>query len=97
MSIIYVRGTGGIHMVNTQTWAITTLVHLSEGGAKFPDLALLTVEAGLDHRLVVYTCDKADHVLVKRSFSHMLKFCIQTACIRATESKPEALRKKLLD
>ena len=57
MSVIFVRGTNGVHMVNTQTWHITTLVNLHDGGAKFPDLSLLQIEAGEDHRLVVYTCD----------------------------------------
>ena len=71
-------------MVNTQTWNVTTLIHLAEGAANFPDLSLLLVEADEDHRIVVYTMDKRDSVLVRHNYSHMLKFCIQTACVRAS-------------
>ena len=82
-------------MVNTQTWTVTTLINMSDGAASFPDLSLLHVEAGEDHELVIYTLDKRDKVLVRHSYSHMLKFVIQTASIRASQSKAELRRKGL--
>ena len=68
---------------------------MHDGGAKFPDLQLLDVAEAEDHQLVVLTMDKQDKVLVKRTFSHMLKFCLQTACLRSSCFKSEALRKRL--
>ena len=82
-------------MVNTQTWHISTLINVSDGSAKFPDLQLLQVVAGEDHSLVLYTMDKADKVLIKRTYSHMLKYCLQTASIRASCSRPESLTRRL--
>ena len=63
-------------MVNTQTWHISNLINVSDGSAKFPDLNLLQVVSGEDHSLVVLTMDKADKVLIKRVYSHMLKYCL---------------------
>jgi len=40
-SIIFVREPNGVHMVNTQTWYISTLINIDDGCAKFPDLSLL--------------------------------------------------------
>jgi len=93
MSFFFVRGANGIHLVNTQTWHVTTLINMSEGAASFPDLSLLLVEAGDDHSIVIYTLDKFDKVLVRHSYSHMLKFCVQTASVRASQSKAEMRRK----
>ena len=96
MSVFFVRGTNGVHMVNTQTWHVTTLINLDEGGATFPDLSLLYIEAGEDHKLIVFTMDKGDRVLIRRTYSHMLKFCIQTACMRVSCEHPELRRKSLI-
>ena len=82
-------------MVNTQTWHISTLINISEGSAKFPDLHLLQVVSGDDHSLILYTMDKSDKVLIKRTYSHMLKYCLQTASIRASCSRPEVLHRRL--
>ena len=95
MSIIFVREPNGVHMINTQTWHISTLINTSDGSAKFPDLSLLEVEESDDHQLIVYTLDKKDKELVKRSYSHLLKYCLQTASIRASCFKNESLRKRL--
>ena len=73
-----------MHLVNTQTWQVTTLINMSEGAASFPDLSLLHVDAGEDHELIVFTLDKLDKVLIRHSYSHMLKFVVQTASIRAS-------------
>lgn len=95
MSIVFVRGINGVHMLNTQTWHISTLIYMSDGSAKFPDLQLLDVAEGEDHSLVVLTMDKQDKLLVKRTYSHMLKFCLQTASIRSSCFKAEAIKKRL--
>lgn len=94
-SIIFIREPNGVHMVNSQTWHISTLINVSDGSAKFPDLSLLQVVAGDDHQLVVYTLDKADKVLIKRTYSHILKYCLQTASLRSSMSKPENLTRRL--
>ena len=89
MSFIWVRGTNGVHLLNTQTWHITTLISITHGSASYPDLSLLALAAGEDHKLEVFTVNKKDKQLVKRSYSYMLKYCLQTASIRATGSKPD--------
>ena len=94
-SIMFIREPNGVHMVNTQTWHISTLINISDGSAKFPDLSLLQVVKGEDHSLVLLTMDKADKVLIKRTYSHMLKFCLQTASLRASCFKPEFLTRRL--
>lgn len=95
MSIMFVRDESGVHMINTQTWHISTLINMAQGGDKFPDLSLLEVASTEDHRTLIFTMDKNDSVLVKRSYSNMLKYCLQTASIRSSCFKSEALRKKL--
>ena len=40
-SILFIREPNGVYMVNTQTWHISTLINISDGSAKFPDLSLL--------------------------------------------------------
>lgn len=95
LSFIWVRGTNGVHLLNTQTWHITTLISIAEGSASYPDLSMLAVTASDDHKLEVFTVNKKDKLLVKRSYSYMLKYCLQTASIRASNSKPDALRRRL--
>ena len=95
MSIIFVREANGVYMLNTQNWHISNLINFSEGSAKHPDLSLLEIVDSFDHKLIVYTLDKKDKVLVKRSYSHLLKFCLQTASIRASCFRADFLRKRL--
>ena len=76
MSIVLVRDSKGIYMINTQTWHISTLVNLTAEGEKFPDLHLMLMVAGNDHSLVMYTLDKADKFLMRCTYSNMLKFCL---------------------
>ena len=94
-SILFIREPNGVYMVNTQTWYISKLINIADGSAKFPDLSLLQVVAGEDHSLVMLTMDKADKVLVKRTYSHMLKYCLQTASLRASCARPEQLTRRL--
>ena len=95
LSIVFIRDPNGVHMLNTQTWHSQTLINVSDGSAKFPDLSLLEIADGSDHTLMIYTVDKTDKILIKRTYSHMLKYCLQTASIRANCFKPEALRKRI--
>ena len=46
MSIVFLRDSQGVHMLNTQTWHVSTLINMAEGAAKFPDLSLLRVVEG---------------------------------------------------
>ena len=94
-SIIFIRDPNGVHMINTQTWHIQTLINICDQGAKFPDLNLLEVVEQDDHEITVITVNKADKFLVKRTYSHMLKYCLQTASIRANCFKSELIRKRL--
>ena len=95
LSVVFLRDTSGVHMINTQTWNIQTLINISDGSAKFPDLSLLEVVEGDDHQLIVYTIDKNDKFLIKRSYSHILKYCLQTASLRTNCFKPGNLSKRL--
>ena len=95
MSIILVRDSKGIRIINTQTWLVSTLIRL-EDGEKFADLKLLETEQGDNHEIVIYTLDKNDTVLVKKTFSKLLKYCLQTTSLRSYATK-NAISKKIHD
>lgn len=86
MSIIFLRDPKGIRIINTQTWHVSTLIRI-EDGEKFADLKLLQVESEDDHGITIYTFDKNDKQLVKKSFSKLLKYCLQTTSLRASTKK----------
>ena len=67
-----------------------------DAGEKFADLKLLEVEQGDDHEIVVYTMDKGDTQLVKKTFSKLLKYCLQTTSLRSSATR-DALGKKIRD
>lgn len=111
LSIIFVRDQTAIHAVNTQTWHMSTLVNLKGEGAKFADLNLLEVRLASeepthkdevvwearerDHELVFFSLDESDSKLVKRKYSYLLKYCLQTSSLRATTFKKEKLKRKI--
>ena len=111
LSFIFVRDQTSIHAVNTQTWHMSTLVNLKGEGAKFADLNLLEVhlasaepihkdevvwdERERQHELVFFSLDESDSKLVKRKYSYLLKYCLQTSSLRAGTFKKEKLRKKV--
>lgn len=83
MSIIFIRDSKGIRIINTQTWLVSTLIRISDGD-RFADLRLLEVEPAEEHMMTVYTLDQGDTVLVKKTFSKLLKYCLQTTSIRSS-------------
>ena len=95
LSIIFVRDSKGIRIVNTQTWWVSTLIRL-EDGEKFADLKLMQIEKEGDHEMTIYTFDKGDTVLVKKTFSKLLKYCLQTTSLRSS-TKKSAITKKIHD
>ena len=84
MSYIFVRDDSTIKLINTQNWLVSELVEVGEG-LKFPDLNLFEVMHDGENQISVFTVKgKTNNTLVKRTYSHLLKYCMQTASIKAS-------------
>lgn len=83
-SFIFVRDESTIKLINTQDWKVCDLVTIGEG-LKFPDLTLFEVMKENGNQISIFTT-KGDNnnQLIKRTYSHLLKYCMQTASIKAS-------------
>ena len=99
MSFVFLRDDHSIKLLNTQTWLVSELVELGEG-LNFPDLQLFEVIQEGDNQISVFTVKgKNNGTLVKRTYSHLLKYCLQTASIKASASShdPDRGLKKITE
>lgn len=84
MSYIFAKDESTIKLINTQNWLVSELVEVGEG-LKFPDLQLFEVMHDGENQISVYTVKgKSNNQLIKRTYSHLLKYCMQTASIKAS-------------
>jgi len=83
-SFIFVRDESTIKLINTQDWKVCDLVTIGEG-LKFPDLKLFEVMKENGNQISIFTT-KGDNnnQLIKRTYSHLLKYCMQTASIKSS-------------
>lgn len=83
-SFIFVKDESSIKLINTQTWLVSELVDVGEG-MKWPDLQLFEVMQEGDNQISLFTVKgKTNSKLIKRTYSHLLKYCMQTASIKAS-------------
>ena len=85
MSFIFVRDASTIKLINTQSWLASELVEVGEGMLAFPDLQLFEVIQEEESQISVFTAKgPGNNTLIKRSYSHLLKYCLQTASMKAS-------------
>ena len=95
MSYIFVRDESTIQLINTQNWLVSELVEVGEG-PNYPDLQLFEIMQDAENQITIFTTKGKDNeVLVKRTYSHMLKYCLQTASLRASCAAPNQLNRRL--
>lgn len=83
-SFVFVKDEATVKLINTQTWLVSELVEVGEG-MKWPDLQLFEVLQEGDNQIAIFTVKgKNNGQLVKRTYSHLLKYCMQTASIKAS-------------
>ena len=92
MSYIFVRDESTIQLINTQNWLVSELVEVGEG-PNFPDLQLFEVTQDSENQITIFTTKgKNNEQLVKRTYSHMLKYCMQTASMKASAMASDPTR-----
>ena len=91
LSFIFVRDDSKISLINTQTWHVTELVDLGDG-PKFPDLHLFDVIEE-ENQISIFTMKGQGHnQLIKRTYSDLLKYCMQTSSIKSSVQARDPLR-----
>ena len=83
LSFVFVRSTDCIMLINTQNWKVSKFVEIGQGMTEYPDLQLFEVIQNNDDNISVYTV-KGDNneQLIKRTYSHLLKYCMHNASIK---------------
>ena len=94
LSFVFVRDESTIKLINTQNWVVTELVEVGEG-MKYPDLQLLRVTVDRENQLTILTT-KGPHneKLVKRTYSELLKYCMQVASVKTSALAADPQRNK---
>lgn len=83
-SYVFVRDESTVKLINTQTWLCSELVEVGEG-LKYPDLQLFEVIQEGDNQISIFTVKGENNgQLIKRTYSHLLKYCMQTASLKAS-------------
>lgn len=62
-------------------------------GPNYPDLQLFEIMQDSENQITIFTTKgKENEVLVKRTYSHMLKYCMQTASMKASAMASDPTR-----
>ena len=87
-SFVFVRDNESIMLINTQSWNVSKLVEVGEGMTQYPDLQLFEVSEDDNDNISVYTVKgDTNGQLIKRTYSHLLKYCMHSASIKISNSQ----------
>ena len=91
-SFILVRDNESIMLINTQSWNVSKLVEVGQGMTQYPDLQLFEVSEDSHDNISVYTVKgDTNGQLIKRTYSHLLKYCMHNASVKISNSQKHNL------